>query len=366
MALGRDRIRMLVIALLKPSQIRYKLEPLSRSRRLEKMYLVRKVDGPPVEKLAYVTLPRICRFRPIYGVVAPLYSLVSCWSRNVDFILAYRLFPHGLFAFFASRLSGRPFIYSQIDSDIQTYTRVPVLRGLVLYYLRKAFHINVPGSNSVRYWAGMGIDPSKISVLHSTIDTEEAFYPTDATKEYDFVCVGDLIPRKRVDVVVDCAIRLVKDGHPIKLNVIGDGPEREALEQRVKQERMEDNIVFSGRKSDIAEWLNRSRIFVLASSGEGLPCALMEAMACELLAIATDVGDTSDALIDGETGFLVKDQSPDSLYRAMKSAYVGYDSYGALRRNARKKIVDEHSYLSAEKKWNTLLDRLAIELSPAV
>jgi glycosyltransferase involved in cell wall biosynthesis len=349
----------LVIALLKDSQVRYKLEPLAMSSRVERLYLIRKREGPKIPKLKYIVLPSVCKWRPFYLIIAPLYAIFFAWAKETDFILAYHLVPHGVFAFVASLVTGRPFIYSQIDLDIQNYTRNKLLKKLILLFLKKAEHFNVPGSYSKQFWVNLGIKEDKINILHSTIDTKNSFFPTGEEKEYDFVYVGELNPRKQVNLIIDAAKELILAGHNVKLAIIGDGPAKADLIQQTRELGILANVHFLGHKTNICYLLNKSKIFVLISRNEGLPCALMEAMACGLLAVASNVADIPDILIEGETGYLVRGSFSDSVTRALERALLNYEKSGLIRMKAREKIMNEHSYNAALKKWNNILERIA-------
>ena len=353
-------MRILVIALLKESQVRYKLEPLSMSPTVERLYLIRKSPGPAIPKLEYLLLPFVCKWRPFYLIMAPLYAIFFAWTKKVDFILAYHLIPHGVFAFIASLVTGKPFIYSQIDMDIQNYTRNKFLKKLIVVFLKKAAFINVPGSNSKKFWINLGISEEKINILHSTIDTENGFFPTNGEKDYDFIYVGELSPRKRVDLVIAAIKKLIDLGDNAKLAIIGDGPSKAELMEQVKRLNISNRVFFLGYQKHIRHFLNRSRIFVLISENEGLPCALMEAMSCGLLAVASNVSDIPDVLIDGETGFIVDEEQPDSVFQVLRMAWERYEDSYSIRRKSRDKIIAEHSYQAAVNKWSVVLKKMRV------
>jgi glycosyltransferase involved in cell wall biosynthesis len=356
--------RILVIAGLQDSQVRYKLVPLAMSEWVGRLYFIRKRRGPEIHKVEYIVLPPVCRWRGFYLILAPLYAIFFSRARKVDFILAYHLVPHGVFALIASMVTGRPFIYSQIDMDIQKYTCNDLFKKLIIMFLKKAAYVNVPGSNSKKFWVNLGIVEDRINILHSTIDTENEFFPAEKDKEYDFICVGRLEHRKRVDRVVSAVERLVASGYNARLAIIGDGPAQGKLLRQTQSLGVSVRVRFFGHQSNIRDFLNKSKIFVLISENEGLPCALMEAMACELLVVASDVGDIRDVLIDRKTGFLVNGHLPDAVFRSLREAYFSYDKSGPMRRKAREKIAAEHSYPAALKKWDALLKNMPKDQEP--
>lgn len=98
---------------------------------------------------------------------------------------------------------------------------------------------------------------------------------------------------------------------------IGDGPLLGWAEQLVERRRIRGKVVFLGERSDVAALLPGLDIFTMASRYEGLPCAVVEAMAVGLPVVATAVNSVPDVVIPGETGLLVPAHHPDRLARAL-------------------------------------------------
>jgi len=92
---------------------------------------------------------------------------------------------------------------------------------------------------------------------------------------------------------------------PWTLDLIGDGPKRKAVEHLANHPLLAGQVNFLGTRSDVQELLANSAIFVLSSKREGFPISILEAMRAGLPVIATNVGGVSEAVVDGETGYLV-------------------------------------------------------------
>jgi len=101
---------------------------------------------------------------------------------------------------------------------------------------------------------------------------------------------------------------------------VGDGPLRGKLEGLVRELGLENRVRFLGSKDreEIPEILAITDIFVLPSLSEGLPTAVIEAMAAGCPVVATAVGGTAEVVADGETGLLVPPRDPDALAEGMK------------------------------------------------
>jgi len=102
-----------------------------------------------------------------------------------------------------------------------------------------------------------------------------------------------------------------------RLLMIGDGPMRPSLEARAKALGIAPRVLFLGRRTDIAELLPLLDVFVLSSVSEGLPLTVLEAMACGVPVVATDVGGLREVVSDGQTGLLVPVKSPERLAQAV-------------------------------------------------
>jgi glycosyltransferase involved in cell wall biosynthesis len=87
--------------------------------------------------------------------------------------------------------------------------------------------------------------------------------------------------------------------------IVGDGPDREAVEDEIRRLRLEERVRLVGERSDVPALLADSDVFVLSSRSEGLPVSVLEAMAAELPVVASRVGGLAELVVDGETGILV-------------------------------------------------------------
>lgn len=96
--------------------------------------------------------------------------------------------------------------------------------------------------------------------------------------------------------------------------LVGDGPQDENLAKQVAERGLQDRIVFAGRRDDVQDWLRAFDVFALPSTGnEGIPQALMQAMATALPVVTTPVGAIPELVTDRETGLLVQPENPEAL-----------------------------------------------------
>lgn len=168
-------------------------------------------------------------------------------------------------------------------------------------------------SNSEFYrslYHGLGLDASKITVIPSAVEAGEAKGAGVRRQlgiredEVLVTCVARLVERKGHEDVI-------RAGAGLRLLFVGDGPYRRRLEGR--------GAILAGWREDVPEVLAATDIAVLASRfGEGCPNAVLEAMAAGKAVVATRAGGTPEAVVDGETGILVKPGDVDALRGALQ------------------------------------------------
>jgi glycosyltransferase involved in cell wall biosynthesis len=122
-----------------------------------------------------------------------------------------------------------------------------------------------------------------------------------------------------------------------RLVVVGDGPQREALETLSRELGIAERVTFAGNREDVAPWLRAFDLFCLPSyANEGVPQALMQAMACGLPVVTTPVGSIAEIVEDGVSGLLVKPESADALRDAIDALAADPARRAALGRKARE------------------------------
>lgn len=162
------------------------------------------------------------------------------------------------------------------------------------------------------------IDPAAIAVIHNGVaanpQPRTASRPTD---EIRIACVGRLSQEKGIDILLH-ALAEFRGQTPkftARLAVVGDGPLREELETLARQ--LGVDATFMGWRDDVPALLGEMDMLVLPSRSEGLPLALLEAMAAALPAVAADVGGVREAAIDGKTALLVPPGQPSAMAAAI-------------------------------------------------
>jgi colanic acid/amylovoran biosynthesis glycosyltransferase len=157
--------------------------------------------------------------------------------------------------------------------------------------------------------ASLGIDPSE----YDPAPFRESPDP------YEIVCVGKLVSFKAQHLLLECVHRLIAEGRNLRLRLVGDGPDRPSLEARIRKLNLSDRVIIEGWKNhdEVREFYRRADIFALASSAEGVPVVLMEAMAMRIPCVATRITGIPELIRDGIDGLLVTPSDPDELTSAI-------------------------------------------------
>jgi glycosyltransferase involved in cell wall biosynthesis len=170
-----------------------------------------------------------------------------------------------------------------------------------------------------------GISKEKISVIYNPVDLENIRTLSKEPVDHHFfesnvpiiISVGRLIYQKGFDLFIR-ALKKLSSQIDFRAIILGNGPEKESLEDLAFKLDIIDKISFAGFKANPFAFLSKSDIFVLSSRFEGLPMAILEAMACEVPIIATDCkSGPREILQDGEYGIFVPIEDEDALSVAM-------------------------------------------------
>jgi glycosyltransferase involved in cell wall biosynthesis len=225
-------------------------------------------------------------------------------------------------------------------------------------------------SNATRnYVLSLGADPEKTVVLHNGVDLNR-FKPLLNVKgemrkklgisedKYVVLTVRRLVYKNGVDTLLESAEIAVKKNPKLVFVVVGKGPDFDEVKERIAQLGMQRNFRLTGFVSDedLPFYYNVADLFVLPSkSGEGLPLVALEAMACGLPVVATDVGGTSEVLSE-DYGKLVPPNSPVSLAEVVLE--FSRKDFATLKKKLRTMVEQKYSWERNVTKLNKIYEEL--------
>ncbi len=235
---------------------------------------------------------------------------------DTDIVHAF-LDASNVYAFLAARILRRPVVLWLSSDRIMLHGW---RRGVLTRMLRSADAVTVNSAAGDAFLTErVGVSPNRIQRVPNVVpvpplpDAPPAAAPVVG-------CVGRLAAEKRLDAIV-AAFALVRQTVPdARLLIVGDGPERAALEAETRRLGVTEAVTFAGASNRPLEAMAGMACLVLASAFEGLPNAALEAMSIGVPVVAPRVGDLGSVVRDGVTGVAVDDPSPELLARAIVRA----------------------------------------------
>ena len=206
------------------------------------------------------------------------------------------------------------------------------------------------------------IPASRVNVIYNGVATPSLTQPPGyvrdvlGIKETTFVVgtISRLDPIKNQHMMIRAFADLHESVEDCALILVGDGPEREALEEQAASSGVSDSVHFTGFVTNIADYLSAIDVFLLTSFSEGTSMTLLEAMSMKKAIIATAVGGNIEVLKSGETGMLIDSDDQQALRTELIALHKNNDWRDMLGHNAqtsyqslfsRKTMTDAYSSL---------------------
>lgn len=192
------------------------------------------------------------------------------------------------------------------------------------------------------------VPEAKVRVVHNSVRTARFNQPSDP------VLRAKLVDDPRRPLVLTSARMHTQKGHRYLLEaaallpeavfvLAGDGPERAALEERVRKLGIEDRVRFLGQRDDIHQLLACCDLFVLPSLFEGLPLSVLEAMAAGKPVIATAIPGTEEAVVHGKTGLLVQPANAVQLASAIRTLLADRELSARMAEAGKARVMEGFS-----------------------
>lgn len=236
-----------------------------------------------------------------------------CRHEHFDVVHTFFAVPSGPAGYVASRAARAPHIIRLGGGDLPGHdpgrfgALHAVLKPVVRWLLRRA-DARVVNSQGLREKAERLYPGLVFDVVPNGIDLEE-FTPVEAPREGPPVVlfVSRLIARKGLQYLLPALARLRDEGVAFRLLVAGDGPLRPELEQQVRELGLAAQVEFLGlvEREHLPAVYARGDVFVLPSVSEGMPNVVLEAIACGLPVVGTDVPGLAELVQEGVNGYIV-------------------------------------------------------------
>jgi len=172
----------------------------------------------------------------------------------------------------------------------------------------KADLIITPSNHLKNVVKGWGVKENKIKVIYNGTKLKNKPDPIDDRPNdyFKFITVSRLAPWKNIDIIIEALSDYKKANQNFIFYIVGSGPEEMKLKKLVNDLDLENFVTFTGQlqKDDLNYYLQKSDIYIQASSYEGLPHVILEAMSHNLSIISTPIGGTNEVIQDGKNGWV--------------------------------------------------------------
>lgn len=323
-------------------------------------------EGNLHEEIASLGIPVFC-LSPRHK-----YSLWNIWKINQVIrtgfydIVHVHLFPASIYAALATIFQRNPLFVFTEHSESNRRRVHRLLRPIEAWQYNR-FDLILAVSKSVKdelmHWQPRIAE--RITIAENAIPVDKipayrkgASRPED--KEIDILYIGRLIQAKGVDVLLQSIFKAQGCiDRPIRTCILGDGPQRRMLEQMASNLGL-GNVSFLGFQKDVFYWMAKAKVMVLPSRWEGLPIALLEAMAFGIPVICTTVGGIADVIEQDDSGILIPPGNTNELSAAICRILEDGDLRDRLATRARVTVNERFDVKKLVKQildlYRTMLD----------
>jgi glycosyltransferase involved in cell wall biosynthesis len=185
-----------------------------------------------------------------------------------------------------------------------------------------------------------GIDAEKFKLMNSNIRNEYSIDDSDKI----ILFVGRFAPLKNLPFLIEACKEIFKQREDVKLMLVGEGPLEKRIKKLVKNYKLQNSVIFTGRidNDELAKYYSAANIFVMPSVYDNFPNAVLEAMACELPVVATNVGGIPMQVEQGENGFLIESGNVQQFKYSILT--LSDDEYLAKEMGKRNRIKVKEKY----------------------
>jgi glycosyltransferase involved in cell wall biosynthesis len=288
-------------------------------------------------------------------------TFVRGWKPEI--VVAFFGIPSGVIAWFARMLFGLPYVVSLRGGDVPGfrpydfafYHRMvsPLLRWV--WYKGGAV---VANSSGLQALANEFEPDMPVRVIPNGIDLRE-YQPAERSwSPPHLLFVGRLVYQKGLDLLISALSEL--QDIPWKLSIVGDGPQSKPLRTLSGGLGLSERIDFLGwqARDALPGLYQQANLFVFPSRHEGMPNAVLEAMACGLPVIASRIAGNEELVENDRTGVLVKTEDTPSLREALRALLSDKERCQKMGEQGRQRVESTYSWSGVADKYLELLQRI--------
>ena len=296
-----------------------------------------------------------------------IFRLARLIRKNEIDIIHSHMFSANLWGRLAALIGGRPGILTteHTTSDWQRSTKETVFNRLLAPLSNRVVVVSKTVAETVA--KDQRIDSNKLVIIVNGVKLEDKNgHKREKSKGLPgttprIAIIAYLVPVKRHDLLFQALQICIKRIPQISCCVIGDGPERNRLEQMVKDMNLTHKVFFLGERYDVKSLIPKLNLVVSTSDNEGLPMNLLEAMAAGIPVVATDVGGSSDLIETGKTGILVKAGDVQEMANGICNVLNNPELANEMGKQGMEKIKETYSLEKIIKIWEKLYEDIFVE-----
>lgn len=272
---------------------------------------------------------------------------------GLDVLHVHYAIPHATSAVLARQILATegipvPVVTTLHGTDITLIGQDPSFAPVVTYSINESDGVTAVS----RYLRQETFDhfgvTSDIEVIPNFIDTDR-FHRLDKEHFKQALCpngervivhVSNFRPVKNATHVIEIFHRLRDEGLSIKLLLVGDGPDRVPAERKARELGVYDDVRFLGKQDPVEEILSIADVFLIPSGSETFGLAALEAMACDVPVVASDIGGLPELVRDGENGFLCPLGDLDAFTARTRQLLADDDLHATMAATARRSAVE--------------------------
>lgn len=237
-----------------------------------------------------------------------------------------------------------PYVVTVHGSDVYKTIVHPFQRWVVRYGLKGAKKVVAVSEDLAKVVKSLGISPEKVEVIGTGISLDEFPFEPNANRKEQIMFVGSLIERKGVNQLLEALTHVQQQVPGCRLLIVGEGVERQHLEQQAEQLGLSGMVTFMGNQSqaEVSRLLRESKVFVLPSIEEGQGVVLVEALASGTPCVGSDVGGIP-GVISG-VGLVVPPASPTALAEGILRFLKDPDLWQRSSTEGRKRAEEKYDW----------------------
>ena len=307
---------------------------------------------------------------PFFLLFQSLAIIKRIKGRKYDLIHAHWLIPQTLVCLLIKKfliIRDIPVLCTSHGADLY-FLNSPILRRIKKWTARNCTHLCVVSETMKADCLDIGMEKDKISVLPMGVDLRKVFVPVTNVKRLDnrIIFVGRFVEKKGIEILID-AISTVRDTVPsVEVILIGDGPLRNKLKDKISRAGLDGNITFYGSmpNQELPELYSSANIAVIPSivdslgDREGLGLVTIEALGCGCAVVASALGPIQEVVENGKSGLLFEPGNIEALTACLIRLLKEPELSKSLAWTGRERVKDLFDWIQVTDNYARVINRI--------